>query len=333
VADKDKKSFDMILGKRGSFDSDPVTEIIRQNRAEAERKRLERQDRLDELKAQAEEKELKGQLSEEDKKKMEQLEQQNAELQKELERKEIDIVRTELGSKIDQLKQSLESGASKKTISEQIGEIKQVATDIGLSGSKFTEIQEMLAVVDKLRPNKGLAEQVKEAKELLEPFQKDKTGELPAEISLKIREMDRDLQLRLEEMKDERAQRDREWQLQVKKWEEEREDKKALTEAEIAAKKDGNALLANGVQKIAELITAIKPGVAGGIASKAVNPPVIEAGLDESGEVECVNCHNAIPISADSSSSVTCPLCGTSYPIKRMPKMKEATSPKAEAPV
>jgi len=333
VADKNKKSFDMILGKRGSFDPDPVTEIIRQNRAEAERKRLERQDRLDELKAQAEEKELQGQLSEEDKKKMKELEDKNQKLQEAVQKGEIDRVRVELGGMINQLKESIESGASKKTISEQFAEIKQVAADIGLGGSKISEqFQEAVALVDKIRPSKGLAEQVKEAKELLEPF-KEKTGELPAEISLKIREMDRDLQLRLEEMKDERAQRDREWQLQVKKWEEEREDKKALTEAEISAKKDGNVLLADGVQKIAELITAIKPGVAGGVAGKAVNPPVIEAGLDESGEVECVNCHNAIPISADSSSSVTCPLCGTSYPIKRIPKMKEATSPKAEAPV
>ena len=332
MADKNKKSFDMILGKRGSFDSDPVTEIIRQNRAEAERKRLERQDRLDELKAQAEEKELQGKLSEEDKKKMKELEEKNQSLEERVQKAEIDKVRVELGGMINQLKESIESGASKKTISEQFAEIKQVAADIGLGGSKISEqFQEAVALVDKIRPSKGLAEQIKDAKELLEPFQKEK--ELPAEISLKIREMDRDLQLRLEEMKDERAQRDREWQLQVKKWEEEREDKKALTEAEIAAKKDGNVLLADGVQKIAELITAIKPGIAGGAASKAVNPPVIEAGLDESGEVECVNCHNAIPISADSSSSVTCPLCGTSYPIKRMPKMKEATSPKAEAPV
>jgi uncharacterized Zn-finger protein len=118
-------------------------------------------------------------------------------------------------------------------------------------------------------------------------------------------------------MKDERAQRDREWQLQVKKWEEEREDKKALTEAEIAAKKDGNALLANGVQKIAELITAIKPGVAGGAAAAAgiASRPII-AQMSEAGEIACEKCATIIPISA-SASEVTCPLCGTRYEIQR----------------
>lgn len=326
----DKKSFDLVLGKRGSFDSDPVTDILNRARADKEIKKIGRQSEIEELEDEAKKKELKAKVEGEEKQKMAELEQENAGLQKELERKEIDIVRTELGGKIDQLKSSLESGASKKTISEQIGEIKQAAADMGLGGSKFSEIQEALALVEKLRPNKGLAEQVKEAKELLEPFQKEKTTELPAEISLKMKEMDTNFQLKLEEMKDERAARDREWQLTVKKWEDERGDKKTQTEAEIAAKREGNVLLADGVQKLAELITTIRqePGVAG----KAVSSRVIEAGIGDSGEVECDKCHNAIPIAAD-SAGVTCPLCGISYPIRRILKGKEVVAPKAEAPV
>lgn len=319
----EKRIWGAPRGQQGSI-SDPVTEIIKQSRAESERRRLERQDSIDELKSEAEKKELEQKLSGEEKQRMAELEEENERLQGEVQKGEIEKVRVELGSKVDQLKQSLESGASKKSISEQIADIKQAATDMGLGGSKISEFQEMFALVEKLRPNKGLAEQVKEAKELLEPFQKEKTTELPAEISLKIREMDTNLQLRLEEMKDARAANDREWQLQLQKWQEEREDKRSLLEAEISARKEGNVLLANGIEKLGQVITAAK-GAGVGTGTRAIASRVIEAAEGEAGETECPGCHTVIPIQGADTSAI-CAGCGTPYTISRIAK-KVATEP------
>jgi len=316
----EKRVWGASRGNQGSI-TDPVSELVKQSRADSERRRLERQDGIDELKSEAEKKELEKKISGEDKARMAELEEKNEQLQKQLQEKEIETVRAELGGKIDQLSQSIKEGVDKKSIVDQITELKRAAGELGLGGSKFSEVQEALDMVDKIRPSKGLADQFKDAKELLETFGKKETDHLSPEISLEMKKMDRDLQIRLEEMRDGRADRDRAWQLQIKQWEEERADKNAQIQAEIQTKREANELLSNGIQKLGEVITAAKGAGVGAVAG-AVASRVIEAGEGESGETECPGCHGIIPI-AEAATSTICPTCGTRYNIERIPKTEE----------
>lgn len=323
MPDKNKKSFDLILGKRGSFDSDPVTEIIRQNRAEAERKRLERQDRLDELKAQAEEKELQGKLSEEDKQRMAELENEVTKTKEELAAERQRTLENKIEESQKQILAMVQGDPKVKELESKVAE-----GQVALAQERLDQLK---AEVVKLREGTDINKELEKIEPLMEKlgYKKEGSGGMPPDIWLRIKQMELDQQREALEATRDREDRKDAREFEKLKWAEEREDKKAIALAEVAAKKDGNALLADGIQKLAELVTAIKPET--GVAGKAVNRP-IDAGMGESGEVECVKCHNAVPISAD-SSSVTCPSCGTSYPVNRMPKMKESTAPKAEAPV
>jgi len=312
----EKRIWGAPRGNQGSI-TDPVTAIMNQSRADSERRRQERQDGIDELKSEAEKRELEKKISGEDKQRMAELEKKNEELQKQLQEKEIETVRAELGGKIDQLSQSIKEGVDKKSIVDQITELKRAAGELGLGGSKFSEVQDALDMVDKIRPSKGLSEQVKDAKELLETFGKKETDHLSPEISLKMKEMDRDLQIRLEEMRDRRADRDRDWQLKLKQWEEEREDKKTQIMAEIQVKREGNELLAGIGEKVGEVILAAKGAV--GAGAGAIASRVITAGIGDAGETECPGCHTVIPIS-ESDADVICAGCGARYSIERTPK-------------
>jgi len=319
----DKKRFGLPVGRQGSLAGDSVTEIVRQNRADIERKKLERQERLDELKGKAEEKKIQAELTGEDKQKMAQLEQEKAEVEAALKQMEIAQVKTELGGKIDQLKQSVESGTSRRNISEQIAEVKQAATDMGLGGSKFSEIQEALALVDKLRPNKNLAEQIKEAKELLEPLEGRNTqGQVAPEIAIQLKKvdielkkMDIDRQIQIEQMRDERDRRDKEWTLTVKKW----DDEKHLKEQEIAQKAVADAertqFMKGTVNTFGKVIgqSFMEDG---GVVAGQPKQFTIEAGVGEEGDVECPGCKTSVFLPPDANDLI-CPSCGSTGKVIR----------------
>jgi len=332
----EKKSWGIAFGERGSPNPDPVSEIMKADQADAARRRMQRKDEEESLEHEAKKKDLEKRISGEDEAEKAQLAQENEELKEKIHEKEVESVRVELGGKIDQLNQSVREGASQKSISQQIADIKQAAADMGLGGSKFSDVQEALEFVERLKPNKTLPEQLKDAQELMETFGKKETNQFPPEITLQLKQMDRDLQIRLEEMRDSRSDRDRDWQLQIRKWEEEKEIKMAQLQAEIAAKKEGNELLAQGIQRLGQVIAAAKGAAAGGVAgavaggvASGAGSRVINAGEGEAGEVECESCHSVIPIS-ESADDVICPGCGTRYAIQRIPKTTEE-APAVEA--
>ena len=314
----DNKKWGLPAGRQGSLPGDPVTEIVRQNRAESERKRLERQDRLDELKGKAEEKRIEAELTGEEKQKMTQLEQEKAELQKDLGKMEIAQVKTELGGKIDQLQRSIEGGASKKSIAEQIAEVKQVATDIGLGGNRFSEIQEALALVDKMRPNKGIAEQLKEAKELLEPFEgKNASAQVAPEIAIQLKKvdielkkMDIDHQIRIEQMRDERDRRDKEWALTVKQWEDDKELKRAELTQKAAADAERMQFMKGTVNTFGKVIGQSFMEDGGVAATAQQKKFTIFATTGEEADVECPGCKASIFLPPDANDLI-CPTCGS----------------------
>lgn len=318
----EKRIWGAPRGQQGSI-SDPVTELVKQNRAEIERRRLERQDSIDELKSEAEKKELEQKLSGEDKQRMADLEQQNEELQRQLHEKEIETVRVELSGKIDQLSQSIKEGASQKSIGQQIADIKQAAADMGLGGTKFDDIQAALDLVERLKPTaRTLPEQVKDAKDLVETFGTKTDG---GNLSLEIEKVKGDREMALAKLNADIVAGNRDFQLKLKQWEEEREDKKAIASAELTVKREGNQLLADLVEKLAQVILAAKGGAVASAATGAIASREILAGEGDSGEVECPGCHGIIPIS-EAVTNAICPTCGTGYSISRIAKpASEAT--------
>jgi len=314
----EKRVWGAPRGNQGSI-TDPVTAIINQSRADSERRRMERQDIIDGLKAEAEKKDLEQKLSGEDKKRMAELEQQNAELLNKIHEKEVEAVRVELGGKIDQLGQSLKEGADKKTISDQVTEIKQVATELGMGGgSNFEDVQAALDLVERLRPAaKTLPEQVKDAKDLIDTFGQKTDG--AGNLSLEIEKVKGERELAITKLNAEIAAGNRDFQLKMKQWETEREDKRAIANAELVVKKEGNQLLADVVEKLATIITAAAGGAVGAAGAGAIaGARVIEAREGEAGETECPNCHTRLAIS-ESDVDVICAGCGARYSIERMP--------------
>jgi len=313
------KKWGLPVGRQGSLTSDPVSEIMKADQADAARRRMERKDEAEQLEHQAKVKGLQKEISGEDEAQKSQMAQENEQLKEEVHKKEIQLVEEKLGSKIDQLGQSLKEGADKKTISDQVTEIRQVATELGMGGggSKFDDVQAALDLVERLRPaSKTLPEQVKDAKDLIDTFGQKTDG--AGTLSLEIEKVKGDRELQLEKLRIERAAGERDFQLKMKQWELEREDKRAIASAELAVKKEGNQLMADVVEKLAHIITAAAGGAVGAAGAGAIASRVIEAREGEAGETECPGCHNVIPIS-ESDTDVICAGCGARYNIERMP--------------
>ena len=317
----EKRVWGASRGNQGSI-GDPVTEIVRANQADAERRRMERKDEAEQLEHQAKVKGLTKQISGEDEAEKVQMAQENEGLKEEVHKKEIELVEEKLGGKIDQLGRSLKEGADKKTIGDQVTEIKQVATELGLSGTTgFADVQAALDLVDRLRPAaRTLPEQVKDAKELLDTFgPKETSGE--GTLSLQIEKVKGERELAITKLNAEIAAGNRDFQLKMKQWEMEREDKQAIAGAELAVKKEGNQLLADVVEKLAHIITAAAGGAVAGAGASAIASQVIEAGVGEAGETECPvpGCHTVIPIQ-EADTGAVCAGCGTQYTIERVAK-------------
>lgn len=323
----EKKSWGIAFGERGSSNPDPVSEIIRADQADAARRRMDRKNKEEDLEHQVKVKGLEKQARGEDEAEKGQLAQENEQLKEEIHKKEIQLVEEKLGDKIDRLGQSLKEGADKKTISDQVAEIRQVATELGMGGggSKFEDVQAALDLVERLRPaSKTLPEQVKDARDLIDTFGQKTDG--AGNLSLEIEKIRGDRELQVEKLRTERAVGDRDFQLRMKQWELEREDKKAIASAELMVKKEGNQLLADVVEKLATIITAAAGGAVGAAGAGAIASRVIEAGEGDAGTTECPGCHTVIPIS-EADTDVICAGCGARYNIERMPKATE------EAPI
>jgi len=145
-------------------------------------------------------------------------------------------------------------------------------------------------------------------------------------LSLEIEKVKGERELAITKLNAEIAAGNRDFQLKMKQWEMEREDKRAIANAELVVKKEGNQLLADVVEKLAYIITTAAGGAVGATGAGAIASRVIEAGEGEAGTTECPSCHTVIPIS-ESDADVICAGCGTRYSIERMPKAVEEAPP------
>jgi len=250
---------------------------------------------------------------------------------------ELDSVRTELGNKIDTLAQAYTRGASKDSIADQIADIKKAATELNMGGSRISEIREMLGLITTLNPQKTLADQIKDAKELITVFapapdkgKEFSIGGMPATVALELKKMDTNLQITLEEMKDARQRKDQEFQLTLKKWDEDRELRRGEIEGKIAADRERTKMIGDGLQMLGRaggkaVADAAREGMGPGVARSAAGaaasqPPQrsyhIELAEAEGAQFECPHCKSPIAV-GPTSTQARCLSCNAQFPITR----------------
>jgi len=261
---------------------------------------------------------------------MKEIEKENKELRTQVEQSRTDIVRAELGGKIDHLSELMRGGASSKSIGDQIKEIKTTAGELGIGESRVSELKDMAALIGSLSQNKGLADQIKEAKELMDaiskPEKESQISGVPASVMLEMKKMDHNVQLKIQQMEDDRLQRKQDFDLKVKQWDEERESRRDESAAKIQVERERNELIGGGLERLGRVFaqaTSEIPSQGAGISRHGVSAPVIEAGEGAFGEIECPGCQSIVPIARDAIRAV-CPGCGQNYTVKRVPVTEKA---------
>jgi hypothetical protein len=243
-----------------------------------------------------------------------------------LEQARADVVRAELGGKIDSLSEAIKQGASRTSVADEIAEVRKAAENLGLGTSKISELKEVLALVNTMRPSdKNLAQQIKEAKEMLGAIEGDREPRqsgMSAEAVLKLEEMKNNLAIQLEQMRDDRERRRQEFEVRLKQFEIDNQFRKAEVEGKIAVERERNQMIGDLLESLGGTFTkATVENANNPIGARQINR-IIEAGEGQFGETQCPACKSIIPIAADAVKAI-CPGCQTVYPIKRIPSSVE----------
>ncbi len=257
------------------------------------------------------------------------MERRKDEQTKTLHETQMQLLTEKLGFKIDELKQSIASGA--QPLGEKVAEIKEIAANLGLAPttpkSTVQELSELMTFVSSIKPDRSLAEQLREAKEMMQMIDGDKqpSSEMPASVALQMKQIDYNLQIQLKEMDDARDVRDKEWQLKLKQFDIDTDLKRQELAQKLAEGHERNQMLSGGIEKIGAVVARgmmeSGGGIGGGAEASGVGPKIasqfIEAAEGEFGETTCPTCSGIIPIARDAVRAV-CPGCSTIYPVKRV---------------
>jgi len=247
----------------------------------------------------------------------------------------------ELKKELEQTKEELEK-AKMEALSRELSEIKEAL-------KKSTEDKDMPAMkelehkleearealykeqldalrreITELRKGEGkqdIADEIKKirttAQELgLKP---GTTTETPPDIQLQLKKMDHELQLKLEEMRDERDRRDKQWQLTLKQWEEERELRRAEIQQKYEAEKEKTETLKSSFDRAVRIIgRAVTEGEEEETPGQIARQYHVEAVEGEMGEFGCPKCGTPVVVAPDANKAV-CAGCGFSAIVKRIP--------------
>jgi len=258
--------------------------------------------------------------------KLSEMERQKDEQAKELHETQMQLLTKELGAKIDELKHG-----GPRPIGEQLAEIQEVAGKLGLAPtapkSTIQELGELMTFVNSINPARSIADQIREAKEMIQVLDGEKppSAEMPASIALQMKQMDYNLQIQLKNMEDARDVRDKEWNLKLKQFETDTELKRQELAQKLAEAHERNQMLSGGIEKVGAVVargmmeSGGGAGIGGGAeaAGPKIASQVIEVAMGEFGETTCPSCSGIIPIARDAVKAV-CPGCSTIYPVKRI---------------
>jgi len=328
-----KKEFMIALGERAASTSN-TDELLSERLAERKIRRLERADRIDELKEQAEiarlqkeaatntmaverveqnavnppqqgftvkggldmgtfsipemmakQDEARAQAEMENKRITSELAAENRQLQEQVHKSQMEILQSQFQQQVQILQDQVRSGMSQKSFAEQYTELLQTAETIGLKIGR-PEAADARAAIETLRLEQEMKREERK-------FQRE------------MKESDRQWELRMIELQDQRSFRQQELDMQKS-----RNDMLAKA-PEVIGRAAAQAILDAGKNK--------------GNISKNTEPEKtqdavsyhIEAGVGDSGEVDCPNCGEKIGI-GPSSVKAKCVGCGGEVEIKRI---------------
>lgn len=264
--------------------------------------------------AQAANKQLQGLVTQqqEELKKSGQL---NLELRDKIQEKQNEILKLTFGAQIDALNAALQAGSEKKGITEQIKEAREVAELLGMQ----------LA---------GKAD-----------------GTTSPELAVKLKEMEFNHLEYMEKLKDERDERNKQWQITLRELDDKREQ--AKNDLARQANRDQfffqmpqalGAAIAQGLMNRGGGAPGAQGAPPGGVgAQPAKQPPAAKAAAKpkqpyhfemlpgESGEFDCPECSEPVALGPTARVAV-CPGCGTRYPIKRVEQAAPPAGAQQTAP-
>lgn len=310
------KNWENVIGGRRAEGVDTIAEISRKQLMDREEKKMKRQDELEALEHEAKVEKLegggkkeaeplvklkgmeidlqKGQKDAEDRAKAAEAQsvkdrESNQETQKTLERERIDTMTAGFTKEMADLKKMIEGGKDNQSISDKVEEIQKTAGALGWGP-------------------------------------KQPSTEIPADIQVKLQQMNIDMQLRLANMEDERHRRDKEWEIATQTRNDEKELKQAELQQRAASEAERTGLMRDwqaGIGKIVGKALVEEKGI-------GAQPPKqfsIEAGAGEGGDVECPSCATSIFLPPD-ANKIMCPGCGSTGIVKRIASQKaEETEP------
>lgn len=235
----------------------------------------------------------------------------------------------------DKLKSEAEEAASRnQQISDDLRERLHTSEMQVLKTSFEAQMQLLTKMIEANSSKGGFTEQLNAAREIAKElgYSQGTSGAGSSEmIQIELKKLDFEHQIAMRKMGKEDKAEERRWQIELRRLDDERETKKA--ELAQQAKKD------EFVAKAPEAIgAAIAKGlmVGGGGAEVASSPsprgimPGITAGIGESGEAECTQCHQPVAVGPTARTAV-CAGCGAKYPIRRVQaKVPEEASEEEE---
>lgn len=224
--------------------------------------------------------------------------QKRSEAEEKLHESQMLNVQQVLTQKIESLEKQVQAGMSQKNFAQQAAEIRELATELGYQ-----------------RPDPNLS------------TSGDATIRLElAKISMEEKRLDREFKWKMK-------QDDKEWQLKLQ----ELQDKRDAKEAELTQQRKRDEMISSAPQMIG---AAIARGIVesesrgSGVSQPAAGKTGhhVEAGMGESGETSCPECGEAVGIGSTARSAV-CPGCGLKIHIKRVgekPTEAKPPEPKVE---
>jgi len=315
MPDNSKKKYGLPIGRQGKMNTDPITELMQENRLREQEQKLKRQSEIDELKHLSEKKELQGKLSGEDKARMAELEEQLTKTKDEL---AAERQRT-LESKIEEYqRQVMELAQGDPKLKEMQNKLDEVRAE-----RDQERLNQLKSEIAKLREEGGLdiTKELEKIEPLMEKLGYKKetatSSAIPPDIWIQIKQMEINQDMERLKAESEREDRKDAREFEKLKWAEERDMKSAQAQAELAAKKETNELIASGLGELRQVIAAAMSGRGAGAGAGAITDR-IQAGEGEAGGTVCPNCQTAIPVS-ESDTDVICAGCGAQYTIERTP--------------
>lgn len=249
------------------------------------------------------------------------LKKEKAVLEKELEKTKDEVAaerQMRLEEELKTIRGEIMQGKSGDKEREKELEHKYEETRLELERERTNSLQSQILRLEQTMKQEGskgkedIADQIKKIKEAAKELgiigvPSASPPALSAEVQIKLAEMNKDLQIRLAEMADERAARDKEWKLTLIKWEDERELKKAELNAKIQTRE-------RAMGTFEDMGQALVDGLGG---EETKTGEKIEKKVEgDSGEIiPCPECKKKVYV-PQGVDFVICPSCQSSLRVK-----------------